>query len=197
MPGEATHMQFVDDAVDQGNIERLIALPVEVIFHQQAVAIGTRSGLELSPGAAIRKRARVRIEENVIRIEAVDFGIGIRLHVEAVAVLHLRIESFDKDVPHLASAVGQGIERKLDIRICLAGMKEDERTGGGVTRENGEVHAGSANDGAQGQRHASTDAMSGCAGGRRLPRRAGSKGCSGHVCAGYCALWAADWNTKK
>ena len=67
MPGEAAHVHLVDDAVDQRNVERLIVLPVEMVLHHQAVAVGTRSRLELAPGAAVGERARIRIEQHVRR----------------------------------------------------------------------------------------------------------------------------------
>ena len=65
--GEAAHVHFVNDAVDQRDIQRLIVFPVEMVFHDQAVAVRARSRLYAFPThAPFESSARVGIEQHVL-----------------------------------------------------------------------------------------------------------------------------------
>ena len=52
-----------------------------------------------------------------------DLRIGVGLHVEAVAVLHARVQAFDERVPYLSGAIGARIERNSTKGSSAPGRK--------------------------------------------------------------------------
>src|SRR5271157_3236911 len=111
MAGEAAHMHFVDGALDLRYIMRLAVLPVKMVLGHDAMTFAGHVGCRGSPCVPARHDSGVRVEQSLRRVEAIDHGIGIGLHVEAKREVRTYIETLDKDVPNLSGAVGVRIQR--------------------------------------------------------------------------------------
>src|SRR5580704_365686 len=197
MAGEAAHVQFINHTIDQWNIQRLVVRPVELVLDQQVVAIRPVAGLVLAPRAPIRERMPIRIEQNLLWVEAIDSRIRIRLHVESVPVLRVEIDTFDEDVPYIASAVRMGVERKLDIGILCSRVKQHQRAGCSVAREDGKVDPLAADGGAHGKRNSAADAVSRRRARGRLTGRSRGKGCGRHSGRWLLCAERMHWYSAK
>src|SRR5271166_3708886 len=110
MARETAHVRFINDAINQRNVELLIASPVEMVFNHYAVSSGMSSGLVSSPHCTIRDDAGVGIKQAAVRIKAINLWFPVGLHVEAKSVMCTHIESLDENVPYLSDAVDVGVK---------------------------------------------------------------------------------------
>src|SRR5450631_2573828 len=110
MASKTAHMRFVDDTVDQGNVELLIVAPLEMIFNYHAMSLGVIAVLVGSPWRPIRYHAGVGVEQTAGGVKALNPRLRIGLHIEAKSVVRPDIKAFDEDVPHLADAVDVGVQ---------------------------------------------------------------------------------------
>src|SRR5271166_5094240 len=111
MAGEAAHVCFIDDTIDQRDVELLIVPPVEKVFNHYTVPFGMGSVLVGSPRRAIRYHTGVGIEHAASGIKALDLRFRVGLHVEAKSIVRASIESFNEDVPHLTDTVDVRVQR--------------------------------------------------------------------------------------
>src|SRR5271166_108837 len=151
MSGETAYMHLVDDAVDQWGVQRLVATPLEAAFRHDAVSHGQRVGFERSPLRSARQHSRIRIEQLLWRIIAIDSGIGIGLHGEAKGIVGPGIESLDEDMPDLASTIGVWIEENSDGWCLRSRLEQQQPARSSVLGEDREVHACATYGGSQRQ----------------------------------------------
>ena len=79
MSGKAAHVEFIDDGLVQGMVERLVAFPViAVIGHHQAahrmVAVVTRPAGALALPQFIGNRTNPGIEQGLVLVKAETTG---------------------------------------------------------------------------------------------------------------------------
>ena len=95
-------------------------------------------------------------------------GLGLGCMSKRITILHARIEPFDKGVPHLPGAIGEGIKRELDKRILRSRLQQHQRARRRVLGEDGEVDASAAQGRAQGKRHSTVQPITGNRSGGRF-----------------------------
>ncbi len=168
-------VRFVNDAVHQGKVERLIVSPIEIVVHHHSVAIRSFPGRILSPCSAVGEHTRIGTEQHVRGVKAMHVGIGIGLHVEAETILQAGVEPFHEGVPHLSGAVGARIEGKLDKRLLGARLEKNQRARRRVLGEDGEVDALASQGCAQGKGNSAPDTIARNRRGGRFFRLAAGK----------------------
>src|SRR5580700_2196312 len=152
MAGEAAQMRFINDAIDQRNVELLIVPPVEMVLNHDTVSSGMSPGLISSPCCAIRYHAGVGIEQAAGGIEAVDLWFKIGLHVEAERVVRADVEALDKDMPHLADTVDVRVQRDFTEDPLGAWLVEQQLARSSGLGKDREIHSSTVDGGPQRQR---------------------------------------------
>ena len=128
-------------AVHKWRVQWLIVLPFEMILRDHSEAKGTSSFCKSIPWHSTGQDSCVGVDQQVGRIEAINIGVGIGLHVEAIAVVHAGIEAFDEDMPNLSRSVGSRVKRKAGDRSCDTGFQQHQGTRRSVLGEDGEINA--------------------------------------------------------
>src|SRR5262249_51793236 len=114
----------------------------------------------------------------------------------AVAVLHIGLQTFNENMPHLSGAIDQRVECKLNVGILRVGMQEHQGARCCMAGKNRKVDAMPANGGAQRKWRAAADAMSGrSCGGRPIWCWLGERS-RWHIAQLFCANNRV-WKTRN
>ena len=140
MPGEPAHMHLINYQILNGQIDRAVMPPVEILIgHPCPVRIDLIVGRLGEPDVASTDFTSIRIEQNSLRIEKVS---GLRIirsfHPEAVFCLFV-VQIVDDHGVHIADLTLRG-ERDLRIGSGLPFAEEHKRAGGGVGGVDREIH---------------------------------------------------------
>src|SRR5579885_28061 len=136
MPGEAAHVQLVDDRLDERSFQRRIALPI--------VGTGIRNdAFHCGIAAPNGNRQAVRIEQHLVPIEAQPL-LGLERPDRPEAVELARAKPRNKNVPVVVGAMPSRVERDCPRRLRIILVVEQQQFHkGGALRIHAEVHASS------------------------------------------------------
>ncbi len=153
--GEAAHVHLVDDAIVARVVRVLVALPVEgridhaalrdqgrgvVAVAGQVVALGADQVAEegVAPGEPPREAARVRIEQQLVGVEAMTLRRLVR------AVYAIAVELPGREARHVAvpDEVGALAQREACVLAPAARVEQAQLDAFGVAREEREIDPG-------------------------------------------------------
>ncbi len=147
MPGEPSHVQFVDDEVCRRPIERLVAFPVVVGTVDHHAAQGTRQVvLGVRSSVAVPERignpSRVRIDQHLVPVEPVAIRNRSVRTVDTYGVMGPRWQSLHDDMPEVSGSIELRGERDLLKRLrVVTALEEEQFHARCVLREEREVDA--------------------------------------------------------
>ena len=139
--GEAADVHLVDDGVGEGDRERVLVAPVELLVDDARVQPLETALLDrhLAPPLEPHHRLRVGVDQDLARIEAPQVRGRVGPAVGPEAVLDPGVDALDEDVPDVTRLVVAGVEGQLEDGLPLPGGEEDQVDRGRVLREDGEV----------------------------------------------------------
>jgi hypothetical protein len=155
---EPAHVELVDHGIGEGDAQRMLDPPVELLVHHARAqpleaAVAARS---LAPSLEAGDALAVGVDHDLRRIVAVDLRLRVRHTLQPIPVLDAGIETLQEDVPDVPGAVVLGVERQLEHGIAVAGKGDDEPHPRRVLREEREVDPVAPCGGAVGQRVAAS-----------------------------------------
>src|SRR5581483_928252 len=118
MLSKASEMQFINNAVCQRDIQRLVELPIETAVDNSSMP-SLVAVLWCSPNRAPRHCPSVRIQEYFIAVEAIDERVLVRRAFHPEPVMNAGVQTEQEGMPHISSTVQVRIKRKLDQRLRL------------------------------------------------------------------------------
>src|SRR6516165_8734724 len=150
VPRVAADVQFVDGRFRKRYSRWSIISPVKLVGDDPASAnspcvpdagaVAVAIAFVDAPGMPAAERAGIRINDDRLNIEPMT--VARRMHpVHAIAVLDLGRQSLDENVPNVASAVADRIERNLRDGVLASIAEQDEVNLSSVTGKYGEVNS--------------------------------------------------------
>lgn len=103
VPGEASDVQFVDDGVNHGDLQRPIILPVKVMFDE--VTERHVAALEHLTPTASAEGVGKRVDEDLGRVVEHTLVGNVCAAVEAIAVTDVPFRGDQEDMPDVAGAI--------------------------------------------------------------------------------------------
>ncbi len=149
--GVTAHVELVDDRVFQGRARIDAAVALGRCVDHQASSRQVAAG---SPRPAAGEGPRVRVEQDLPRVVAMAMILG---PVDPIAVAEFFGEAVDPDVPVVAGAIEQGVERDLGVGLAVARLRQDQPDRRPVPAEQDEIDPAGRRRRPGGQRAAARD----------------------------------------